>query len=88
MKKNKLQQLLQYALFIFFNAFALISTAQDSSATATSQSTTTTTTTSFVAHPWRYVAGAIIAVILLVALLRPRGKEVVRTTTVIKEPRN
>jgi len=81
----------RYTLSLVFSALLLWSanvSAQDTTAVK-SQNTSSTTTTEFHIQPWMWIAGAVVLLLVILALFRGGGdKTTVSRTTVIKETQN
>ena len=62
----------------------LVVSAQDSTV-VNSQNTTSTTTTEFHIQPWMWIVGAVVLLLIILALFRGGDKTSVTKTTIIKE---
>ncbi len=92
MKRLSLDTACRSLLLFVFSCMTLILAAQDSTGGSTTttitKETTTSTTTEWYTEPWVWAVGGGVLLIVLIALLRGRGRDrEVTRTTVIKDDR-
>lgn len=72
-------------LLLMFSGLQLLAWAQDSTVSSRVTKTTTTTTTSFEVQPWMWMAGGVVLLLIIIALVRGNGRKEEVHTTIIKD---
>ena len=86
MKKSMLNSVQQILATLFLSLWSMAAVAQDSTATKTTTSSSTTSS-SFEVQPWMWIAGGIIVLIIIIAMLSGRKTDTTVTKTTIYKDR-
>lgn len=75
----------QFAMLVCLFSSAFAFAQEEATKVATSSTNTTTTTTQWYTEPWVWIAGAVLFIILIAALIGGRSNTTISRTTVHKD---